>query len=88
METIGILYIATGRYTLFWNDFYSSARKFLFPNVSKKFFVFTDMTDLGEEENNPDIIRIKIPHREWPYNTLLRFEMFYQNMSKKMHYNL
>ncbi|MDH8702283.1 hypothetical protein M2138_001643 [Dysgonomonadaceae bacterium PH5-43] len=75
--TIGLLYIATGKYSIFWKDFYLTAKKYLFPNVKKKFFVFTDLEDLYADD--ADVIKIDIPHREWPYSTLLRFEMFLEN---------
>jgi hypothetical protein len=74
--TIGLLYICTGKYSLFWKDFYLSAIQFLFPGTTKKFFVFTDSQALYGEEVDANIIKIKIEHREWPFNTLLRFDMF------------
>ncbi|MCC8146951.1 MAG: glycosyl transferase [Bacteroidales bacterium] len=79
--TVGLLYVATGKYTLFWKDFYITAKKFLFPDVPKRFFVFTDLPEVYGEDTNSDITRINIEHREWPYNTLLRFEIFEQNLS-------
>jgi len=77
--TIGILYICTGKYTVFWKDFYLTAEKYLFPNITKKYFVFSDMSEIYGAENNPNIVSIGIEHREWPYNTLLRFELFDNN---------
>ena len=39
---VGILYIGIGNYTLLWEDFFKSAEKYLFPNVDKQYFLFTD----------------------------------------------
>ncbi|MDR0547542.1 MAG: alpha-1,2-fucosyltransferase [Dysgonamonadaceae bacterium] len=40
--TIGITYMATGKYAVFWENFYNSCEKYLCPNVEKQYFVFTD----------------------------------------------
>ncbi|MDR1682375.1 MAG: glycosyl transferase [Candidatus Symbiothrix sp.] len=77
--TTGILYICTGAYSIFWKDFYITANKYLFPGVIKKFFVFCDSSEIYGETNNPNIVKIPIEHKAWPYNTLLRFEMFYNH---------
>lgn len=51
---IGILYIATGRYYVFWEDFYKSAEKYFLPNLEKQYFIFSDYenTFFGEENGN------------------------------------
>jgi len=77
--TIGILYIATGKYTIFWKEFYRTAEQYLFPGVTKKYFIFSDMSEIYGAENNPNVVLTSIEHREWPYNTLLRFDLFYNN---------
>ena len=41
METVGILYICTGAYDVFWDDFYNTCEEH-FVGVEKKYFVFTD----------------------------------------------
>jgi hypothetical protein len=73
---VGILYICTGVYNIFWKDFYLSAKKYLFPNTKKIFYVFTDKNDIFGEKKNEDIVKTYIEHKEWPYNTLLRFKIF------------
>ena len=77
--TVGLLYIATGKYSIFWKDFYLTAQQYLFPKTEKKFFVFTDLDSVYGENSDRNIIRTHIPHKEWPYNTLLRFEIFDNN---------
>jgi len=73
MARAAVLYIAMGRYTVFWDIFYKSAEKYLLKNHEKKYFIFTD---------NPECIRgknIKVIKREpeaWPFSTMKRFHMF------------
>lgn len=81
MSTVGILYIATGSYSTFWKNFYLTAKQFLLSGIPKKFFCFTDTVELYGEKEDPDIVKILIAHREWPYSTLLRFELFENNRS-------
>lgn len=70
---VAILYICTGQYTVFWEEFYKSFQEQFLPNCKKEYFVFTDKDNLCEEEN---VNLIHIEHLDWPYNTLLRFEYF------------
>lgn len=72
---IAILYICTGKYTIFWKGFHESAEKYLLAGHSRHYFVFTDSTDkeyFGEGN-------VKIIHQEklgWPKDTLMRFAIF------------
>ena len=70
---IAILYIALGRYDVFWDDFYKSCEKFFITNAPKTYFVFTDSENICVTEN-----MVKIPHENmgWPNNTLMRFDLF------------
>lgn len=71
---IAILYICTGKYHLFWKDFYSSACKFLFTEHEKHFFIFSDASPLLFEHDDVTVIYQK--KLGWPYDTLKRFHMF------------
>lgn len=73
---IAILYIATGRYTVFWEHFYRSAEKNLLSNCHKHYFVFTDSTVQLLGENTINVTRIEQQKLGWPYDTLMRFDMF------------
>ena len=74
-KTIGILYICTGPYSLFWKDFYESFEKYFLPNCEKKYFVFTDSDSLyGEDKKN--VFRFSLEAQPWPLITLLRFNTF------------
>jgi hypothetical protein len=42
MTKVGILYICTGAYDVFFEGFYHTAEKFLLPNTEKHYFVFTE----------------------------------------------
>ena len=74
MKKVAILYIALGRYIVFWRDFYESVMKNL-GSCEKHFFVWTDNTDF--EYCNADNVTV-IPAKKmgWPYDSLMRFEMF------------
>lgn len=75
MAKVGILYICTGQYTVFWPEFYRSFRQKFLPGCDKTFFVFTDAESI-EGENVGDVRRIPQPALDWPYSSLLRFRMF------------
>lgn len=75
--SVAILYIATGRYTIFWKYFYESAEKFLLPNCNKHYILFTDNLELlNQQVHYPNVTMIKQEALEWPYSTLLRFKFF------------
>ena len=75
MNKIAILYICTGNYDVFWETFYKSSEKYFLTNSEKHYFVFTDSHKIYNQKN----IRITKVHQKnlgWPYNTLMRFNMF------------
>ncbi len=80
MKKVAILYIALGRYIVFWKDFYESCEKNLTP-CEKHYFVWTD-NDEFDHCNTPNVTVIKAQKKGWPYDTLLRFEMFLQQEKK------
>lgn len=74
---IAILYICTGKYDVFWKEFYESMEKFFMLNSEKHYYVFTDAKCLyGEESSNNRIHKIYQERIGWPYDTLLRFDLF------------
>lgn len=73
---VAILYIATGRYIVFWDYFYRSAEQNLLSDCQKHYFVFTDneaLLNLKEQGNVSYITQAKLG---WPYDTLMRFDLF------------
>lgn len=75
---IGILYICTGKYDVFWKEFYLSAERYFMQNRSciLEYYVFTDSRQLFGENSNTHIHRIKQENLGWPNNTLMRFHIF------------
>lgn len=71
---IAILYICTGRYTVFWPEFYASCEEFFFQGHEKEYFVFTD-GDLSPA-NGAGVHRIEQARMGWPHDTLQRFNLF------------
>ena len=73
---IAILYIATGRYITFWEDFFKSAEKYFITEATKHYFVFTDTQNSIEGEDTKRVKRIYQQKLGWPYDTLMRFDIF------------
>lgn len=77
MKQIAVLYICTGKYEIFWDDFHSSSEKHFCPGVKKHYFVFTDSTRIQEE---PGVTVLHQDNLGWPmiacyrYRILLRIE--------------
>lgn len=84
MQKIGILYICTGKYDIFWKDFYLSCEKYLLNDTDetgnkkfeKHYFVWTDAKEIFGETENKNIKKVYQEDLGWPGNTLMRFDMF------------
>lgn len=85
---IGILYICTGQYDVFWKDFYLSCEQFFLKAHDIHYFVFTDKEEIfgSEKSNNIHIFPQKNLWR--PDNTLMRFHIFLsqETILEKMDY--
>lgn len=75
-QKVGMLYICTGEYVAFWENFYKSFEKFFLPESYKEYFVFTDADSIYDEQNNDRIHRIYQENLGWPGNTLFRYRIF------------
>lgn len=75
MEKIAVLYICTGKYEVFWSNFYRESEKYFYPGHEKHYYVFTDSESIIREcnQNVTPYYQIKTG---WPYDTLLRFQWF------------
>lgn len=73
---IWILYVCTGKYDVFWEEFYSTSEQYFLPNLEKHYFVFTDAEKIFGEENNIQIHRVHQENLGWPNNTMKRFHIF------------
>ena len=73
MDRIAILYIAIGKYDIFWNDFYNSCELNFLRDVPKTYFIFTDSRKIDSKQ---DVHIIPVKDYGWPRNTLDRFSFF------------
>ena len=60
MATIGMLYICTGKYTVFWPEFYETFNRNFLPGYKKEYFVFTDAPSIAHGDD-PAVHRIDQP---------------------------
>ena len=74
-KKIGMLYLCTGPYSLFW-DYYHSFEKFFLEDIEKHYFVFTDDVDSINTFGSNRVEVIHIDSLPWPLITLLRFNYF------------
>jgi hypothetical protein len=81
---IGILYICTGKYSIFWKDFYLSVEKNFIEKEEKHYFVFTDSKEIDFEKKNSKIDKIYQENLGWPGNTLMRFHIFLNTKKELM----
>lgn len=73
MKTIAILYICTGKYDVFWQDFYKTSEHFFCVENKKHYFVFTDSKNIQSSNNVTVIYQDSLG---WPLNTMYRYHMF------------
>lgn len=72
-NNVAILYIATGNYIKFWDNFYINMERCFLPDMPKTYFVFTD----DEEKKFPENAKkIATKFEPWPNPTLKRFHYF------------
>lgn len=74
---IGLLIIATNRYTEFLPQLISSADKFFLPNHDVTYFIFTNK-DINIDSKR-SVLRIHTEHKDWPWMTLGRYKIFAEN---------
>lgn len=77
-KSIGILYLCTGPYKLFWEDYYNSFEKIFLRDFEKHYYVFADEFNQGLEKyaTVENVTFIHIDAMPWPLITLLRFHYF------------
>jgi len=81
---IGLLVVATGRYTEFIPPLIKSANKHFCKKHNVTYFVFTD----GAIPHADNIVRIEQARLGWPYDTMMRFVMYaqYKDLYSSMDY--
>jgi hypothetical protein len=78
--TIGLMFIATGKYDQFVQGAISSADKFFLTDYEVKYFIFTDKDLKIETSRKVEII--KIEHKKFPFASMDRFKHFTNNSNK------
>jgi hypothetical protein len=76
MERIAIVYICTGKYNLFWEDFFKTFEEKFLENTEKHYFVFTEQEHIYGEDLCDRVHRKYLEAKPWPLITLLRFHTF------------
>jgi len=76
--TVGLVIMATGKYTVFLNELIQSADCFFLPNHDKIYFIFTD----GEVPKLDRVRRIEQKRLGWPFDTMMRFEVYFNSASE------
>jgi histo-blood group ABO system transferase len=86
MKKIGLLVIATNKYTQFVQPLISSADDFFLKNHDVTYFVFTNQ-DI-DINSNRSVVKKNVEHKEWPWMTLGRYKIFSDNSEElsKMDY--
>lgn len=83
---VGLLIIATNKYIQFVKPLIESADKFFLPNQDVTYFLFTNQDIEIISDRNIKILNVE--HKEWPWMTLGRYQIFAKNseLLSKMDY--
>jgi hypothetical protein len=85
---IGIVYICTGDYNIFWDSFYKSAEKNLFSSdIYEKYYFIVTTNNINTYQNNR--IQVKYADKlEYPMATIHKFHymLMFENEIKDMDY--
>lgn len=68
IPSIAIIYLAIGKYDIFWEGFYQSCEQYLFTDAVKHYFVFTDSHKLLSESYH-NVSMIPVIDMGWAANT-------------------
>lgn len=68
---IAIIYLAIGKYDVFWDEFYHSCEQFLFSESKKHYFVFTDSSKLLSLQSE-NVTIIPYIDRGWVTNVMAK----------------
>jgi hypothetical protein len=78
MKKVGVLYICSGEYWRFWEGFYQSSEQLFLKDCDVEYFRFTDY-DPFLKESISNVTSIYQEPLEWPFPTLLRYNLFYDS---------
>lgn len=74
-DNVGLLIMATGKYVIFVDPLIKSAERHFCKNHNVTYFVFTD----GMLRDADNIVQIFQKRIGWPYDTLKRYHVYYNN---------
>lgn len=74
---VAILYIATGRYICYFQEFYETAGRYFLPDCRRHIILFTDSTDPALLRN--DVTVVPAEQKPWPHATLMRCYLFLEH---------
>jgi hypothetical protein len=80
------LYIATGPYIAFWNEFFASFEENFLNECELHYYVFTDCMDVKECENERVHVIFQKPE-PWPLPTLLKYHRFLELEDELLKYD-
>lgn len=85
-KSIAFIFIGTGKYVDFFEDYYDSIFASFVPSVKKTIFAFTDQPD-HSLFNQEHVKTYEIKHQDWPFITLKRFEFMSQAIEELKEYS-
>ncbi len=74
---VGLLIMATGKYTVFLKELVESADAYFLPGYHRTYFIFTD----GHVPQADNVVRIEQKRLGWPYDTMMRFSVYWNAAS-------
>lgn len=74
---VAILYIATGRYITYFQEFYETAGRYFLPDCRRHIILFTDNTDPALQRD--DVTVVPAEQEPWPHATLMRYHLFLEH---------
>ena len=81
--SVGVFTVATNVYFDYWRDMVLSADRYLFPDQSVTFHVFTDqpnaVSEVQEQLHRAKVVAIEVPPYGWPEATLFRYRFAVEN---------
>lgn len=82
--SIAVLYICTGKYDVFWSDFYTSSEEHFCNSEEKHYFVFTDSINIIDAHNVTVVCQDNLG---WPFNTMYRYRNFLRIKDKLLDFD-
>jgi hypothetical protein len=78
---IGIITIATGKYSIYVSGLISSCEQFFLNDHEKNYFIYSDYDDeyFKNFKGSEKITKIHQDKLGWPYDSMMRFHMFVKN---------